>query len=290
MRLSIRVEPLFPSLTLAQQLERVASSGYDGFEFGDWRASDPAAITILKKKLKLTCVSLVGNKGVNPKGMGLCDPAERDGFLAEIRASLEAAKRFEAEQMVVLSGFKIPGMTREQQHASMVEGLKRAHDIVASAGVTIVVEVINTLARIEPLNPKGDNHSRYFLDRSPEAFEMVREVGSPFVKILYDLYHVQIMEGNLIETIRANMAAIGHIHVADVPGRHEPGTGEIQFENVFRAIEAANYKGFLGMEYIPSKPVMKTLAEVKAMVKRSSSSRPRQRGVARPSPCVREWR
>jgi len=192
--------------------------------------------------------------------------------------------------MVVLSGFKIPGMTREQQHASMVEGLKRAHDIVASAGVTIVVEVINTLARIEPLNPKGDNHSRYFLDRSPEAFEMVREVGSPFVKILYDLYHVQIMEGNLIETIRANMAAIGHIHVADVPGRHEPGTGEIQFENVFRAIEAANYKGFLGMEYIPSKPVMKTLAEVKAMVKRSSSSRPRQRGVARPSPCVREWR
>jgi len=153
-----------------------------------------------------------------------------------------------------------------------------------------VVEVINTLARIEPLNPKGDNHSRYFLDRSPEAFEMVREVGSPFVKILYDLYHVQIMEGNLIETIRANMAAIGHIHVADVPGRHEPGTGEIQFENVFRAIEAANYKGFLGMEYIPSKPVMKTLAEVKAMVKRSSSSRPRQRGVARPSPCVREWR
>jgi len=253
-RLSIRVEPLFPSLTLAQQLERVASSGYDGFEFGDWRASDPAAITILKKKLKLTCVSLVGNKGVNPKGMGLCDPAERDGFLAEIRASLEAAKRFEAEQMVVLSGFKIPGMTREQQHASMVEGLKRAHDIVASAGVTIVVEVINTLARIEPLNPKGDNHSRYFLDRSPEAFEMVREVGSPFVKILYDLYHVQIMEGNLIETIRANMAAIGHIHVADVPGRHEPGTGEIQFENVFRAIEAANYKGFLGMEYIPSKP------------------------------------
>ena len=275
MRLSIRVEPLFPSLTLAQQLERVASSGYDGFEFGDWRASDPVAITVLKKKLKLTCVSLVGNKGVNPKGMGLCDPAERDGFLAEIRASLEAAKRFEAEQMVVLSGFKIPGMTREQQHASMVEGLKRAHDLVAPARVTIVVEVINTLAKIEPLNPNGDNHSRYFLDRTPEAFEMMREVGSPFVKVLYDLYHVQIMEGNLIETIRANIPAIGHIHVADVPGRHEPGTGEIQFENVFRAIEAANYKGFVGMEYIPSKPVAKTLADVKAMVRRSSSFPPR---------------
>jgi hydroxypyruvate isomerase len=269
------VEPLFPGLNLAQQLERVASAGYDGFEFGDWRASDPVQIAALKRKLKLTCVSLVGNKSVNPKGMGLCNPAERDGFLAELRASLEAAKRFEAEQMVVLSGFRIPGMTREQQHASMVEGLKRAHDIVAPARVTIVVEVINTLAKIEPLNPTGDNHSRYFLDRTPEAFEMMREVNSPFVKVLYDLYHVQIMEGNLIETIRANIGAIGHIHVADVPGRHEPGTGEIQFENVFRAIHAVNYKGFVGMEYIPSKPVMKTLADVRALVRRSASSRPR---------------
>jgi hydroxypyruvate isomerase len=269
-RLSIRVEPLFPGLTLARQLEQVAAAGFQGFEFGDWRASDPVAITALKRRLKLTCVSLVGNKGVNPVGMGLCDPAEREGFLAEIRASLEAAKRFEAEQMVVLSGFKVPGMTREQQHASMVEGLKRAHDIVAPAGVTMVVEVINTLAKIEPLNPKGDNHSRYFLDRTPEAFEMVREVGSPFVKILYDLYHVQIMEGNLIETIRANIASIGHFHVADVPGRHEPGTGEIQFGNVFRTIHLTEYQGFVGMEYIPSKPVMQTLAGVRELVRSAS--------------------
>ena len=207
--------------------------------------------------------------------MGLCDPAERDGFLAEMRASLEAAKRFEATQMVVLSGFRIPSMTREQQHASMVEGLKHAHDLVAPAGITMVLEVINTLAKIEPLNPKGDNHSRYYLDRTPEAFDIVREVGGPFLKILFDIYHVQIMEGNLIETIRANIANIGHFHIADVPHRHEPGTGEIQYANVFRAIQETGYTGFAGMEYIPSRPVMKTLADIRDMVRRTSSSRPR---------------
>jgi len=265
-RLSIRVEPLFPGLSLAQQLEKVAAAGYPGYEFGDWRASDPKQIVPLQRRLGLECVCLVGNKGVNPVGMGLVDPRERDGFLAEIAASAEAAERFETKAMVVLSGFRVPGMSREAMHASMVEGLKRAHDIVAKRGITMFVEVINTLAKIEPLNPKGDNHSRYFLDRTPEAFDMVREVGSPYFRILYDLYHVQIMEGNLIETIRANVAAIGHIHVADVPGRHEPGTGEIHFPNVFRAIRDSGYKGYIGMEYIPSRDAMQTLRDVKRLL------------------------
>lgn len=265
LRLSVRVEPLFPNLTLAQQLERVAAAGYTGYEFGDWRASDPKQIVPLQRKLGLECVCLVGNKSVNPKGMGLCDPAERAGFLAEIKASAAAAQRFETKKMVVLSGFKVPGMTREAQHASMVEGLKRAHDIVSAYGITMIVEVINTLAKVEPLNPKGNNHADYFLDRTAEAFAMVREVGSPYFQILYDLYHVQIMEGNLIETIRENIASIGHIHVADVPGRHEPGTGEINFANVFRTIHQTGYKGYIGMEYIPTQDVMETLAHVKQL-------------------------
>ena len=144
MKLSVRVEPLFPGLTLAAQLERVAAAGYQGYEFGDWRAADARVIVPLQRKLGLECVCLVGNKGVNPVGMGLCDPAERAGFLAEIRASAEAAVRFETKKMVVLSGFRVPGMTREAMHVSMVEGMKRAHDIVAKYGVTMIVEVINT--------------------------------------------------------------------------------------------------------------------------------------------------
>jgi len=265
-KLSVRVEALFPGVALPECVRRVADAGYEGFEFGDWRAADTREIVALKNKLRVECVSVVGNRGVNPKGMGLCDPAERDGFLAEIRASAEAARRFEASQIVVLTGFKIPGVPRDRQRASVVEGLKRAHDIVSPRGVTIALEPINTLAPVEPLNPKGNNHADYFLDRSSEAFAIQREVASPFVKILYDLYHAQIMDGNLIETMRANIGAIAHFHVGDVPGRHEPGTGEIHHPNVFRAIRDTGYTGFVGMEYVPSKDATTTLREVRTMV------------------------
>jgi hydroxypyruvate isomerase len=264
-RLSVRVEPLFPGLSLLQQIEKVAEAGYDGFEFGNWRDADPGAVTKLKNKLRLECACIVGNRSVNPKGMGLCDPAERSGFLAEMKASLEAAKRFETTRLVTLTGYKVPGMSRAQQHDSIVEGLRRAHDLVAPHGVTLIVEPINTLAAIEPLNPHGDNHANYYLDRTPEAFEVIRKVGSPFVKILYDMYHVQIMEGNLIETIRRNIRDIAHFHVGDVPGRHEPGTGEIHYGNVFKAIRETGFRDFVAMEYVPAKDAMTTLRETRLL-------------------------
>ena len=268
-KLSVRVEPFFPNLPLADQITKVAEAGYQGFEFGDWRAADSNQTTKLKNKLGLECVCLVGNRGVNPKGMGLCDPAEREGFLAELGASTEAAKRFESTRLVVLTGFKIAGRSRAMQHASIVEGLKRGHDVVAEHGVTMIVEPINTLAPVEPLNPRGDNHANYYLDRTAEAFEIVREVASPYVKILFDIYHVQIMEGNLIETIRKNIRDIAHFHVGDVPGRQEPGTGEIHFGNVFRAIRETGYSDFVAMEYVPSKDAMTTLRETRALALRS---------------------
>lgn len=264
-RLSVRVEPLFPNLTLPAQLERVAAAGYQGFEFGEWRAQDATAITKLKNRLGLTCVCLVGNRSVNPIGMGLCDPSEREGFLEEIHASIEAAKRFESDKLVVLSGFKVKHLSRAQQHASIVEGLKRGAELASRARITLIVEPINTLAKIEPLNPTGNNHADYFLDRPTEAFEIMRKVDSPFVKVLYDIYHAQIMEGNLVETIRENHSLIAHVHIGDVPGRHEPGTGEINFANVFRALYEVGFEGYAGMEYIPRIDAMQTLADAKQM-------------------------
>jgi hydroxypyruvate isomerase len=264
-KLSVRVEPVFPGLSLPEQLERVAEAGYQGFEFGDWRAQDAKQINTVRQRLKLECVCLVGNRGVNPKGMGLCDPAERDGFLAEISASLDAALRFETRMLVVLTGYNVPRLSRDQQKASIVEGLKRGAELAARAGVTLIVEPINTLAEVEPLNPTGDNHAEYFLDTTAEAVEIIKRVDSPFVKILYDLYHAQIMEGNLTETIRRNIGHFAHIHIADVPGRHEPGTGEINFRHVFGVIAATGYAGFIGMEYVPKSGAMASLAAAKAI-------------------------
>lgn len=262
-KLSVRVEPVLRGLSLPEQLERVAEAGYQGFEFGDWRAQDGGRINAVKRRLNLECVCVVGNRGVNPKGMGLCDPAEREGFLAEIAASIEAAKRFETSMLVVLTGYYVPRLSRDQQKASIVEGLKRGAEVASRAGVTLIVEPINTLAPVEPLNPTGDNHADYFLDTTGEAVEIIRRVDSPFVKILYDLYHAQIMEGNLTETIRRHIGHFAHIHVADVPGRHEPGTGEINFRHVFGAIAATGYGGYIGMEYVPSGDGMASLAAAK---------------------------
>jgi hydroxypyruvate isomerase len=254
-KLSVRVEALFHDMNLPQMMEKVAQAGYPGFEFGNWRAQDPAAIAKLKNKLGLECACLVGNRAVNPKGMTLVDPADREAFLAEIKASTEAAKRFETTRLVTLTGNELTGVPRAAQHKSIVEGLKRAHDVVEPHGVTLIVEPLNTLV----------NHQGYYLNHTAEAFEIMREVASPNVKILFDIYHVQIMDGNLIDSIRKNISAIGHFHVGDVPGRHEPGTGEINYTNVFRAICETGFHDFVAMEYGPSKDPMATLAEVKTM-------------------------
>ena len=254
-KLSVRVEALFRDMNLAQMMEKVAEAGYQGFEFGNWRAQDAAAVTKMKNKLGLECACLVGNRAVNPKGMTLVDPADREGFLAEIKASAEAAERFETTRLVTLTGNELPGVPRSAQHRSIVEGLKAAHDVVAAHGITLIVEPLNTLV----------NHQGYYLNHTSEAFEIMGEVSSPNVKILFDIYHVQIMDGNLIDTIRRNIASIGHFHVGDVPGRHEPGTGEINYANVFRAIRETGFHDFVAMEYGPSRDPMATLADVRRM-------------------------
>ena len=254
-KLSVRVEPLFRAMTLPQQMEKVAEAKYKGFEFGNWRAADPVEINKVKNRLGLECACLVGNRAVDPKGMTLVEPKDRDGFLTEIKASIEAAKSFETTRLVTLTGNALPGVSREMQHRSIVEGLKAAHDVLDRAGVTLIVEPLNTLV----------DHKGYFLDHTNEAFEIMREVGSPRVKILFDIYHVQIMDGNLIATIKSNLQHIGHFHVGDVPGRHEPGSGEINYTNVFRAIQEGGFRDFVAMEYVPSKDPMATLAEVRSM-------------------------
>ena len=123
------------------------------------------------------------------------------------------------------------------------------------AGVTLVLEPLNVLT----------NHMGYFLDSSYEAFAIIEEVGSPAVKLLFDVYHQQISNGNLIDTIKKFGHLVGHYHIADVPGRNEPGTGEINYPNVFRAIDATGYQAYVGMEYRSLAPSADTFAAVKAM-------------------------
>lgn len=249
-KLSVCVEMIFRDLPFLKRLEQVAAAGLPAFEF--WRIADKdvEAIRAKKETLGLACATFMGTGGVP-----LVDAARRTDFLTALREALDAARRLDCQTLLVTTGQAIPDRTREEQHAAVVVALRAGARLCEDAGVTLVLEPLNVLV----------DHKGYYLETSSEGFQILDEVGSPAVKLLYDIYHQQITEGNLIATITANVAKIGHLHVADVPGRHEPGTGEINYRNVFRAIAASGYSGYVGLEYRPLGDAAETLATVKAL-------------------------
>jgi len=232
--------------------------GYDAYEMFDWR--NPATLEKFvteKSKSQLFCACLVANKGVTAPGCGLVNPREREGFLRELEATIEAAKKMDCKQLVVLTGNELGGMPRSEQMANAVAALREAAPLLEKNGMTAIIEILNTYV----------NHAGYFLYYVRDGAELVDRVGSPNVKLLFDIYHVQIMEGNLIENIRTNIDRIGHFHVGDVPGRHEPGTGEINYRNVFKAIYdlGDRFQGSVALEYSPLAPLEKDMAAMRAL-------------------------
>jgi hydroxypyruvate isomerase len=245
-------------MPVPQAMSLLGSLGYDAFEMFDWR--DPQLLEIFeaeKSRSSLFCACLVANKGVTAPGCGLVNPRERQGFLRELGASIEAAKKMDCKQLVVLTGNELGGIPRSEQMANAVAALREAAPLLEKNGVTAIIEILNTYV----------NHAGYFLYRVRDGAELVDHVGSPNVKLLFDIYHVQIMEGNLIENIRTNIDRIGHFHVGDVPGRHEPGTGEINYRNVFKAIYELGdrFQGSVALEYSPLAPLEEDLAAMRAL-------------------------
>jgi len=249
---------LVSKMPVPDALALLARLGYDGYEMFDWRdAKVLETFVSLKDKYPLRCECLVGNKGVTAPGCGLVNPRERGEFLRQMNMAIEAAKKMECPQLVTLTGNELGGMPRSEQMTNAVEALRAIAPGLEKNGITAVVEILNTYV----------DHAGYFLYRVRDGAEMIDRVGSPNVKLLFDIYHVQIMEGNLIENIRNNIDRIGHFHIGDVPGRHEPGTGEINYRNVFKAIYELGdrYKGSAALEYGPLAPVEENLAAMRKM-------------------------
>ncbi len=229
-----------------ENLERVAQAGYGHVElvgeFAAWSAEDWRRILARMQALKITVDATSGIKA------GFADPAGGDAFVAELKGFLPAVQRLGCGQIILLSGKRIDGAAPGVQRAASIEALKRGAEILSGAGVTGVIEPIDRL----------ENPSIY-LDGVTEAFEIVRAVGSPKVKVLYDVYHEQRGMGNLIEKLEKNIDEVGLIHVADVPGRHEPGTGEVNYINIYRRLAELHYRGVIAMEFYPTGDVVETL-------------------------------
>lgn len=249
---------LVSRMPTADALALLAQLGYDGYEMFDWR--DPKALDTfvsLQDKYPLHCECLVGNKGVTAPGCGLVNPREREEFLRQTALGIDAAKKMNCPQLVTLTGNELGGMPRSEQMSNAVAALRAAAPMLEKNRVTAIVEILNTYV----------NHAGYFLYYVRDGAELIDRVGSPNVKLLFDIYHIQIMEGNLIENIRSNIDRIGHFHVGDVPGRHEPGTGEINYRNVFQAIYdlGDRFKGSVALEYSPLAPLEDDLAAMRKL-------------------------
>ena len=234
-----------------RQLEIYAEHGFRAFEYNGLPRHSLQEAEQFRRKMDALGMEMgvfVVNSG-GWKGDALVDTAFHEGFLKDVHKALEYHGIMHNGWSTVTSGLAVSNIPLEQQTKNVIEGLKRAADIVSKTDLVLVLEPLNVLV----------NHAGYFVVTSEHAAEIIDAVGSPQVKILFDIYHQQISEGNLIDNIEKHWERIAYFQVGDVPGRKEPGTGEINYRNVFKAIHAKGYTGLLGMEHGLSQPGMSGL-------------------------------
>jgi len=228
-----------------EKLETAARSGVQSVEmvaeYANWTDADIARIKKLARSFRLGMDALIATPDWNKRPVSMVDPAQRGNFLADVRNAITYAQKLEVSQILLMSGNAMAGRTHDEQYASLLEGSKRAGDLVAAANLTAIVEPLNSLV----------NHRGFFLTTCVEGAKLIRQVDNPQVRLLFDIYHEQVQEGNVIRTLMEAADIVSVFHVADNPGRNDPGTGEINYRNVYKAIQKTGYSRYLAMEYLP---------------------------------------
>lgn len=246
LRPAVCIDAVLAGLPPADAIEVVAAAGIKAFEFWGWWDKDLDAIDAARQQHGLE-ISACCTRFVS-----LVDPAARADYLTGLRESIATARRLNCPTLISQVGDCLAHVPRARQHACLVAGLKAAAPLLEDANITLVIEPLNELV----------DHAGYYLVRSPEAFEIIDEVDSPRVKVVYDIYHQQISEGQLIANITANIDKINHFHAAGNPGRHELNVGELHYPSIFAAIGQTGYDGFVGLEYWPVDDPLTGLKEV----------------------------
>jgi hydroxypyruvate isomerase len=254
-RFAICLEMIFPDLPFLERARRVREAGFSAVEFWGWGEKDLDGLRRLVDQ-GLAVATFSGQR----RG-SLVDPKDWDIYREEVQGSLSVARRLGCDRLMVLTDELLPDgsarparpdLTPAEKRQHVVRGLKDLAPLAEEAGITLLLEPLNTLV----------DHPRYFLDSAREGFAIVAEVGSPRIRLLYDAYHMQIMEGNVTQTLRGHLPLVGHIHMADVPGRHEPGTGELHFANILRSLADEGYASSVGFEFSPQGDTQRALAAI----------------------------
>jgi hydroxypyruvate isomerase len=242
MKLSLCLEMLFTDLPFIERLAVASRLGYRAIEFWDWRDKDLPAVADAAAQHGLNVAAMSGNRR-----HGLIDPDARAGLIEEMEQVFAAATQLNCRHIMMVSdvlgsdGSAVQTQPRpaEEKIDTMAENLRILASHPQAASFTFLLEPLNTAL----------DHRGCFLDHSAPGVEIVRRVDSPRVKLLYDIYHMSMMNEDVLKEIDGNLDWIGYFHVADLPGRHQPGTGKIDYQGVNALLRRANYEGFIGMEF-----------------------------------------
>jgi hydroxypyruvate isomerase len=242
-RFAANLTMMYQELEFLDRFRAAAESGFKGVEYLFPYPFEKAELAERISEHGLTQVLHnlpAGDWAAGERGIA-CLPDRTGEFQEGIGHAIEYARALGCRQLNCLAGIAPEGVDRELVLETFISNLKRAADALAAAGIRLLIEPINT--RDIP---------GFYLSRTRQALDIIEATGSSNIALQYDVYHMQIMEGDLAPTIEANLAGIGHMQIADTPGRHEPGTGEINYGFLFDFIDRLGYEGWIGCEYKPA--------------------------------------
>ncbi len=238
-KFAVNIEMWFTRLPFMERIKASAALGFPAYEFWPYEPHRERLdeIAKLSKDLGIACAQFTA-WGFSP---GMNDPKNHDAFVEKIDDACQAAKRLNCKLMTVVAGDDIRGMAQREMHENVIKSLKSAVPICEKHDVTMI---------LEPMNIRVD-HKGHCLYGSNDAVRICREVNSKYMKINWDLYHMQISEGDLCGHLKDGFDQVGYLQLADHPGRNEPGTGEVHYNRVLKQAYDLGYRGFVGLECRP---------------------------------------
>jgi hydroxypyruvate isomerase len=241
-RLAANLTLLYNEVDFLDRFDAAVRSGFTGVEYLFPYAYPKEALVERLRRNRLTQVLHnlpAGDWAKGDRGIA-CQPSRVGEFRDSVGQAIDYARALECAQVNCLAGIPPAGEDPARVRATFVENLRFAAGELARAGVKLLIEPINTY-----------DIPGFYLNYTRQALDIIKDVGSPNLFVQYDIYHAQRMEGELANTIKANLPKIAHMQLADNPGRNEPGTGEINYRFLFEFIDALGYEGWIGCEYKP---------------------------------------
>lgn len=236
-RFAVNLEMWWSKLPFIRRIEEAARLGFTAIEFWPWQGKDIKAVAETCRRLKIE-VAQFSAWGFTP---GLNDPKNHNRFVEDVERACEVGRQLDCRLFCVVGGNDIAGVSQTQMHENIITGLRKAAPIAEKNNVTLMLESMNI--RVD--------HKGHCLYGSEPALRIVKAVGSRHVKLLWDLYHMQISEGDLCGHLREGIGSIAYLQIADTPGRNEPGTGEVHYNRVLKQLHDLGYRGYIGLECRP---------------------------------------